>query len=332
MKIAYLGTGVWGFALQTLLASKGYKVVAWTRDGNLASRLNEKKEHPLLPGVVVSGSLTYTTVLREALEGADAIIESVTSAGLRPVCEQIAQLKPKECPFVITSKGVEQDTCLPLAEVAAKILGDDWKPQIGYLSGPSYASEVVRGLPTAVTCSAYGYDAMMMIRELFHTNRFRVYPNTDIVGVAFGGALKNVIAIACGAAYGLELGASCRAALMTRGLHEIRKLAVANGARSETLSGLSGMGDLALTCSSVESRNFRFGTLLAQGLSMDEAKDEIGMVVEGAYTAVSVLQLSRQLKVPMPICEVVYRVLYEGMLPEDALTYLMEREVKEEHL
>ena len=168
--------------------------------------------------------------------------------------------------------------------------------------------------------------------ETFTTPSFRIYPNNDILGVAFGGALKNIIAIACGISEGLALGCSSKAALMTRGLHEIRKLAVAFGCKPETLNGLAGMGDLCLTCSSTMSRNFRFGMLLAQGVSAEQARKRIGMVVEGAYTCVSALQLSKQCKVALPIAEAVSQIIYHGMPPIDAVGALMQRTIKEEHL
>lgn len=332
MRICYLGTGVWGFCLAGLLASKGYEVTSWTTKSELARQLNRTKEHPLLPGVVVSGNLKFTTEMAEALQGADMIVESVTSAGLRPVFEQVKQLRQPKVPVVITSKGVEQGTGLILPEVIVQLLGNEARPLVGCVSGPSYAEEVIRGLPTGVVCSAYSMEAMTQIGEAFNTPTFRVYPNSDVVGVAIGGAMKNIMAIACGIADGLSLGSSCKAALMTRGLHEIRKLAVARGAKTETLYGLAGMGDLCVTCGSTASRNFRFGRLIASGMASEQAKEKIGMVVEGAYSCVSAIQLSQQLKVPMPIVETVHKILYEGMDPRNAVAILMQRAIKEEHL
>ena len=197
---------------------------------------------------------------------------------------------------------------------------------------PSFAQEVIKGLPTSVVGTAYSNEVIQRICETFTTPSFRIYPNSDILGVAFGGALKNIIAIACGISEGLGLGSSSKAALMTRGLHEIRKLAVACGCKAETISGLAGMGDLCLTCSSPMSRNFRFGMLLEQGLSSEQAQKKIGMVVEGAYTSVSALQLSHQHQVDVPIAEAVHQIIYHSLHPLDAVSALMQRTIKEEHL
>jgi len=332
MKIGYLGAGSWGFCLASLLASKGYDVMVWTVKPDLAKQLNETREHPFLPGHQSKGKMHFTADLKEVLKHAEFLVESVTSAGIRPVFEQIKQIAIPKCPIVLTSKGIEQNTGLILPEVVIEVLGENIRSQVGFVSGPSYAAEVIRGLPTSVVASAYDPDVMKHVCEVFSTNTFRVYPNQDILGVAYGGALKNVIAIACGISEGLGLGFSAKAALMTRGLHEIRKLAVARGCKAETLNGLAGMGDLCVTCSSVMSRNYRFGYLLAQGLSTKEAQEKIQMVVEGAYTCKSALQISHQYHVQMPITEIIHKIIYEEMPPVDAVDYLMQRTVKEEHL
>ena len=332
MKIAFLGAGTWGFCLASLLASKGYQVTSWTRNPDLAQRLNSLHEHPHLPGQRPIKGMHFTTDLTETLEGSELLVESVTTAGLRPVLEKIRQIKTPQCPIVITSKGIEQNTCLILPDVVAEVFGQEIRPHIALLSGPGYAQEIIRGLPTSVVGSAFDYDVMIKICETFTTQSFRVYPNADIGGVSYGGALKNIIAIACGISDGLSLGNSSRAALMTRGLHEIRKLAVAAGYKAETLNGLSGMGDICLTCGSLTSRNCHFGYLLAQGLSPQQAEEKIGMVVEGAYTAVSALQIGQRLGVPLPITETVHKIVYENMPPVAAVRALMQRAVKEEHL
>lgn len=332
MKIAYLGIGAWGYCLASLLASKGYEVVCWTTKPDLADHLERTREHPLLPGNRSKGKMSFTTDMAHALHNADLIVESVTSAGLRSVLEQARSLGIPLSPLVITSKGIEQDTGMILPEVAIEVLGEEFQPLVGMLSGPSFAKEVIKGLPTSVVGTAYDQEVTQIICETFTTPSFRVYPNADILGVAFGGSLKNIIGIACGIADGLALGCSCKAALMTRGLHEIRKLALARGCKSETISGLAGMGDLCVTCQSSISRNFRFGSLLAQNFSSEEAQKQIGMVVEGAYTCVSALQLCEKYQVTMPITETVYKIIYERMRPLDAVTALMQRTVKEEHL
>lgn len=332
MKISVLGTGSWGFSLASLLSSKGYEITSWTTNQDLAKNLNMHHEHPFLEGAKIHGKMVVTTNLKQALEEADILVESVTSAGLRPVFEQVKTILSPKCPIVLTSKGIEQGSGLILPEVITEILGEQARENVGFLSGPSYAAEVVKKLPTSVVGSAFNINTMETICEIFTTPSFRVYPNSDIIGVSYGGALKNIIAIACGISEGLGLGYSAKAALMTRGLHEMRKLAVAKGAKQETLNGLSGMGDLCVTCSSTMSRNFRFGRLLAEGLTPDAAKEQIQMVVEGAYTCVSALQAAKSAKVAMPIAEAIYQIVYENMPPVNAVSYLMEREIKKEHL
>lgn len=332
MKVGFLGTGTWGYCLAYLLASKGFATISWTRDHELSTQLAAGNEHPFLPGHPPLPNMTFTNVLADALSDIDLLVESVTSAGLRPVFQEVKKITLPTCPIVLTSKGIEQNTGCILPKVLLEVLGDSAKPQITFLSGPSYAVEVIKGLPTSVVVAGYDHDNMLMVQEAFTTPSFRVYPNADMEGVAYGGALKNIIAIACGIAEGLGLGFSTKASLMTRGLHEIRKLAVAKGCRPETMYGLAGMGDVCLTCGSLLSRNCRFGYLLAQGMTPQEAQKKIGMVVEGAYTCVSALQLSAQTHIPMPITETVYKIIYEGLPIKKAVQLLMERSIKQEHL
>lgn len=332
MKIGFIGTGTWGYCLAYLLAGKGYNTISWSRNRELIEQLSDNQEHPFLPGHIPLPNMKFTTDLAEVTEGIDFLVESVTSAGLRSVFEKIKAIRSLSCPIIITSKGIEQNTGLILPQVLIEVLGKEAHSIIACLSGPSYAEEVIRGLPTSVVATAYEQEVMMAVCDLFSTATFRVYPNEDIHGVAYGGALKNIIAIACGIAEGLGLGYSTKAAIMTRGLHEIRKLAIAKGCKPETLTGLSGMGDLCLTCGSLISRNCRFGYLLAKGNSPAEAQKLIGMVVEGAYTCISALQISKQLDVPMPITEMVHRIIYSGMPVQNAVQMLMERTVKPEHL
>lgn len=332
MKICVLGTGSWGFCLANLLAGKDYDVCCWTTNPDLLNQLNSTRIHPKFPDHIAPTSLNFSTDLSFSLKDADLIVESVTAAGVRPVFNQIKSVCNPQCPIVITSKGIEQNTGLFLSEVIIEILGQSYAKLIGYISGPSYAQEVIKGLPTSVVGSSLDSEIMNLICNVFATPSLRVYPNADMRGVALGGALKNIIAIACGIADGLNLGNSAKAALMTRGLHEMRKLAVAEGCMPETLNGLTGMGDLFVTCSSSMSRNFRFGQLLAQGYSAREAQEKIGMVVEGTYTCLSALQLSQKLNIPMPITQIVEKIVYEGLSIQEALLKLMQRNIKEEHL
>ncbi len=332
MKICYLGAGTWGFCLASLLAEKGNDVKLWTKRDDFAKLLAKTREHPKLPRYEAHKYVTPTSDLATALKDADFIVESVTSIGVRPVFEQIKTLSGGNRPIVITSKGIEQNSCLLLPEVLLDIFGDSARKYIGCLSGPSHAEEVIEKLPTSIVCSAYESDVMRQIHDLFSTPFFRVYPNGDINGVAFGGAMKNIIAIACGISDGLGFGDNTKAALMTRGLHEIRKLSVTKGAKSETLNGLSGLGDLCVTCLSKHSRNYKFGHFIAEGLTIPEAKDAVGMVVEGAYTCVAALQLAKQAGIDVPITQAIYSIIYENLNPRDAVKSLLQRAIKEEHL
>lgn len=332
-KVGYLGAGAWGVCLADLLAKKGHHVKVWCRSEALAKTLNETKCHPHLKNYIIHEDLHFTPHLQEVLQDIDFLVESVTSSGIRPVFEQVKALMPDlSCPIVLTSKGIEQDTGYLLLDVVLDVLGMHYQNLLAYLSGPSLADEVIRGSPTTIVCAGFDPDLTHLIQDLFHTKTFRIYPNYDIKGVEFGGAMKNIIAIACGTSDGLGFGDNSRAALMTRGLHEIRKLAIAKQCRAETINGLAGMGDLCVTCSSKFSRNYRLGYLLAQGRTLEEAKKEIGMVVEGAYTCVSALQIAKKMGVSLPITEAVYKVLYEKVTPMEAVRSLLERTVKEEHL
>ncbi|HEX2579199.1 MAG TPA: NAD(P)H-dependent glycerol-3-phosphate dehydrogenase [Rhabdochlamydiaceae bacterium] len=332
MKICYLGAGSWGFCLASLLASKGNEVALWTKRDDFAKLLAKTRKHPKLPHFEAHKAVIPTSDLEEAFENADIIVESVTSAGIRPVFEQIHTFGKANCPIIITSKGIEQDSCLLLPEVILDVMGPSHRKFVGCLSGPSHAEEVIEKLPTSVVCSAYEPEIMHEIHDLFSTSFLRVYPNSDINGVAFGGAMKNIIAIACGISDGLGFGDNTKAALMTRGLHEIRKLSVTKEAKSETLNGLSGLGDLCVTCLSKHSRNYKFGHLIAERESPEEAQKSVGMVVEGAYTCVAALQLAKKAGIPVPITEAVYAILYEKMNPRDAVKSLLQRAIKEEHL
>lgn len=331
-RIAYLGMGTWGYCLASMLAKKGHSVKGWTPQRVLIQHIESHGEHPRFLGYKKPPLLSLSDDMAWVLDGSDVVVEAVTSAGLRPVFQKVKSFWRHPRLVVVTSKGIEQDSGKILPDVVAELLGVDEIPFVSALSGPSFAEEVMRELPTSVVAAAYNHTALLKVCELFSGPYFRVYPNEDVVGVAYGGALKNIIAIACGIAEGLALGYGCAAALMTRGLHEIRKLALARGAQAETLNGLSGMGDLCMTCSTPLSRNFRFGLLLARGASLEQAYADVGAVVEGAYSCKSALQLGRQHNVPLPITETVYKIVYERLAPLLAVDMLMQRTVKLEHL
>ena len=331
-KIAYLGAGTWGFSLSSLLARNGHPVIVWTREADFAAQLQKSRTHPKLLDSQAPDSVQFTADLSEALKDADVIVESVTSSGIRPVFKEVMKIGDIRVPVILTSKGIEQKTGRLLPEVIAELMGVEESPLIGCLGGPSLADEVIRNRPTSVVCSASDAELMKLIYELFTTPTFRIYPNSDWRGVCFGGAMKNIIAIACGIADGLGCGDNTKAALMTRGLHEMRKLCLVKNCKPETLNGLSGMGDLCVTCLSTHSRNYRYGRLIAEGLSPSEARREIGMAVEGVYSCVSATELGRKFDVPVPISEATFAIIYEGMHPKEAVQSLLQRSIKEEHL
>jgi glycerol-3-phosphate dehydrogenase (NAD(P)+) len=332
MKIAYLGAGTWGFSLANLLAEKGHKVFLWTAKQDEAEALQTTRIHKKLPQGKAHHNLTVLSDLELTLKDADFIVESVTSAGIRPVFEKVKFHYKKGTPIVITSKGIEQNSELLLPEVIMDVLGEGVKDSLSCLSGPSHAEEVILKIPTSVVASSYDADLMYKVLELFITPYFRVYPNQDMQGVAFGGAMKNIIAIACGISDGLGFGDNTKAALMTRGLHEIKKLSVTKGCQPETLNGLAGLGDLCVTCLSTLSRNYRFGNLIASGESSKQAREKIGMAVEGMYTCVSAYQLAHHHKIQAPITDAVFQILYKDLNPQEAVKALLTRSIKEESL
>lgn len=329
MKIAYLGAGTWGFALASILAINGHQVTVWTREKSFADLLQKTRVHPKLPGFSMPENVEFTSDLKKTLEGAEAIVESVTSSGIRSVFEKIG---PVRIPIILTSKGIEQGTGFLLPEVVSDVLKEPQCPYVGVLSGPSHAEEVIENKPTSVVCSAYDPKVTKLICELFTTPTFRIYPNEDIHGVCFGAAMKNIIAIACGISDGLTDSANAKAALMTRGLHEMRKLCVVKNAKPETLNGLSGMGDLCVTCMSTLSRNYRFGKYIAEGNTPEHARERIGMAVEGIYTCVSALELGKKYNIPIPVTEATNAIIFKGLDPKVAVKGLLTRAVKDEHL
>jgi glycerol-3-phosphate dehydrogenase (NAD(P)+) len=331
-KIGYLGAGVWGYCLASLLAAKGYHVISWSIEEETIRYLEKMREHPKIGGFPAPPSLSFTTDIEAVLKGKDLVVEGVTSAGIRQVFQTVKQVHVPECPIVLTSKGIEQNTGLLLTDVVTDVLGIEHKNKIGVLSGPTIAIEVLKGLPSSVVCSSFDPLVMALIHEVFSTPTFRVYPNADVNGVELGGALKNIIAIACGVSDGLGFGDNTKALLMTRGLHEIRKLAVTKGCKPETLSGLAGMGDLCVTCLSKFSRNYQFGRLIAEGFDLETAKKKIGMVVEGTYTCLSAMQLAKKGNIELPITEAVYKIIFEHLSPQDAVKILLQRITKEEYL
>lgn len=330
-RFAVLGAGSWGTILAGILAEKGYKTALWARSPELCAQISGLKENPLyLPGIKLPGSLLPTPSLKEALEGVTLIVCAIPSHGIRAVFTEARAFVPKGSIIVSASKGIEEGTHL----TACGILRDTLKgvpiKDVVALSGPSFAKEVGMKLPAAVCAASPSIEAATAVQKAFSAPHFRVYTNTDITGVELGGALKNVIAIASGISDGLSLGNNARAALITRGLAEISRLGIKMGANPLTFAGLSGLGDLVLTCTAPLSRNYSVGVEIGKGRSLEEITKGMRMVAEGVRTSKAVLSLSKIQGIDMPITEAVCNVLYEGKSPRETVYELMMRQLKGE--
>lgn len=326
--IAVLGAGSWGTALAVLLSQNGHDVRLW---GNLpdeiALLIQERRNNHYLPGIDFPESLIPMVDLVEALQDVDEVLIVVPSHAFRTVCQAISPLLPEDCGVSWATKGFEPGTQQLLSHVATEILPGH---ALAVISGPTFAGEVARGLPTAVTVASDSQPYAEKLAELLHAPWFRAYTSSDMIGVQVGGASKNVLAIAAGIADGLGFGANTRAALITRGLAEIMRLGTRMGGQIETFMGLAGLGDLVLTCTDDQSRNRRMGLALARGLTIEQARREIGQEVEGIHTAQEVYQLAQKWGEEMPISEQVYRVLFDGLNPQIAVHNLLDRRQKSE--
>lgn len=328
MRCTVLGAGSWGTALAVQLARKGHETVLWDRNPDRCDAINENHRNPrYLSTIALPSGVLADADMERAVRGAELVVPAVPSHALRRVMGRAAAELSPEAVIACATKGIEEDSLCTVHEVLVEVVG---KPgRITLLHGPSFAFEVARDLPTAVVVA--GPDgAAHRAAEAFHGETFRTYTTDDVAGCAYGGALKNVMAIACGVADGRGLGANARAGLITRGLAEITRLAVARGANPLTLMGLAGLGDLVLTCTGDLSRNRRVGLGLGQGRSLDEILLELGEVAEGVRTARSAWQLAERLGVAMPLTEQVYAVLYEGRSVDEALARIMGRERRPE--
>ncbi len=327
--IAVLGAGSWGTALALQLARAGHDVVLWGHDaGHMAELAGSRSNERYLPGVSFPPGLATTADLAAALADAALILVAVPSRAFREVLAATEGLGKAVVPIAWATKGFELDTGLLPHQVVAEML-----PQAGataVLSGPTFANEVAMGLPSAMTIASPDSDFAMSLAKAISTESFRAYTSRDIIGVEVGGATKNVFAIGAGISDGLGFGANTRIALLTRGLAEMTRLGLALGASRETFMGLAGMGDLVLTCTDDQSRNRRFGLALASGVDAATARAEIGQVVEGYFAANAVNRVAKSLDVKMPIVEQIYRVLYEGVSPRDAVAELMARPIMAE--
>lgn len=331
MNVTVLSAGTWGISLATLLHGKGETVRVWEHSAEVVAAIVQSRRHPKLPDVRVPEEMAVSGDLAGALADSEVIVCAVPAAHLRETCERVAQSGTYRGQlFIVGTKGIEHGTHALMHQVAEQALGEAAAGRVALLSGPSHAEEVSRGMPTAVSVACTDAEAAARAQALFMTPRFRVYTQPDVVGVALGSSLKNIIAIACGTSDGLGFGDNAKAGLITRGLSEILRLGTAMGARPETFSGLTGIGDLVVTCMSQHSRNWRFGYLLGQGRPPDTALAEVGMVVEGYYTVRAALELAGERGVEMPISQAVAAVVFQGMKPMEAVTGLMLRDPKSE--
>lgn len=331
MKIALIGAGSWGTSLALVLHHNKHQVRCWTIEQSTITNVQKKGENSrYLPGVKIPEDLIFTMDLKEALEGAELILSSVPSQIVRQVIPQILKnLDNKRQIWVTVSKGIENKTYLRISEVIHEV-GNIPRDKIVVLSGPSHAEEVSRKVPTAIVAASQNLESARTVQEVFMTPYLRIYANPDIIGVELGGALKNIIALAAGICDGAGFGDNTKAALMTRGLVEMNRLGVKMGAQSNTFAGLSGMGDLIVTCMSRHSRNRHVGEQIGKGRKLQEVIDEMVMVAEGVKTSISAYELSRKLNVEMPITEQIYQTLFEEKPAQQAMLDLMTRQSKEE--
>jgi glycerol-3-phosphate dehydrogenase (NAD(P)+) len=329
ISIVILGDGAWGTAIALLLAQNPeHRVTLWSAREENGRLLRERRENVrLLPGIAIPPAIHLTTNTRHAVEGASLWVAAIPTVYLRPTLTRIASETSTRAPVLSLVKGLEIATFSRPTEIAAQVLGVE---KTAVLSGPSHAEEIVRGMPASVVAASRDSELSAWIQQLFTTERFRVYTNTDPLGVELAGALKNIFGIASGISDGLGLGDNAKAALLTRGLVEMTRFGVALGAQARTFSGLAGLGDLITTCVSPHGRNHRVGQRLARGERWNEIEASSEMVAEGAYTTRSVHDRAAQLGIDMPITTEVYRVLYENKSPRAAVNELMMRQPKEE--
>lgn len=327
-RTAIIGSGSWGVAIAKLLHDNGHEVAVWSAFQNEIDDLKATHQLKTLPGLILPEDMVFTADLKEAMSDKDFLVLAVPSIYIRSTAARMRQY----CRFgqlvINVAKGIEDGTLMILSDVIEEELP---MANVAVLSGPSHAEEVSKGLPTTCVAGARNIETAKYIQNQFMSPVFRVYTSLDLIGIEVGGALKNVIALAAGIADGLGCGDNTKAALITRGIHEIGRLGMAMGGSQETFSGLTGIGDLIVTCASMHSRNRRAGILMGQGKSMQEAMDEVKMVVEGVYSAKAGLALAEKYQVPVPIIAEVNHVLFDGKHPKDGLADLMLRERSAEY-
>ena len=327
--ISVLGAGSWGLGLALLLNNNGHNVTVWSVLNDEVVMLQTEREHKrCLPGVRIPDSITISGDTANVINNADVLVLAVASPYTRSTAKLIAPFVKEGQIIVNVAKGVEEHTLLTLCQIVEEEIP---QAKVAVLSGPSHAEEVSRGIPTTCVIGAHEKNTAEYLQNIFMSDVFRVYTSPDMLGICIGGALKNVIALAAGIADGLGYGDNTKAALMTRGIAELTRLGEALGGKPETFSGLTGVGDLIVTCTSVHSRNRKAGYLMGKGMTADEAMKEVKMVVEGVYSAKAALGLAKKCNVSVPIVEAVNRVLFENADPKEEVSNLLLRERKQEH-
>jgi glycerol-3-phosphate dehydrogenase (NAD(P)+) len=329
--IAIIGAGSWGTALSFTLSNAGHTVRLWAYEEEVAAGIKENRENTLfLPGIKLPENIAPTANLSKAIDGARYVLTAIPSHVCRELYEQMLPFLRREMIFVSATKGIETGSLMRMSEVIHSVIERRFIPRMTVLSGPSFAHEVARGDPTAIVVASPDRDIAQSVQEEFSSGTLRLYTSDDVIGVELGGAIKNVIAIAAGVVEGLGLGHNPKAALITRGLAEMTRLACACGARSETLAGLAGMGDLVLTCTGDLSRNRRVGWELGRGRKLDDIIGSMRMVAEGVKTTDAAVALAEKHGVEMPITRQVHRIMQGLISPRDAIRQLMERTLKTE--
>ncbi|MGL5330798.1 MAG: NAD(P)H-dependent glycerol-3-phosphate dehydrogenase [Peptostreptococcaceae bacterium] len=327
-KICVLGAGSWGSALALSVAKKGYEVKLWTLSEEQANKVNTTKENiDYLPGVLFPNNISLTTDIEEAVKDSILIVLAVPSQAIRSVCKQIQPFVTNNQILVDVAKGLEKGTGLRLSDVCKEELPNN---PYAVLSGPSHAEEVAKDIPTTLVVASENIEIAQKVQDIFMSPKLRVYTNPDVVGVELGGALKNIIAFGAGICDGLGYGDNTKAALMTRGISEISRLGAALGADGHTFAGLSGIGDLIVTCTSMHSRNRKAGILIGQGKSLEETLKEVKMVVEGITATEVAYEVAKKLNIDMPITNAIYSVLYENQNANEVVVDLMMRSKKHE--
>ncbi len=328
--IGILGAGTFGIALARLLANKDYNVTVYSHSSDKVLKLKETNRHERFSDIELPGNIKYTSDIRKCASNKDILVFALPSTTIREVARSIKDYVSNNTIIVDVSKGIEKDSLLTLSEVIKQELNNDTLAYV-VLSGPTHAEEVIRDMPTAIVSASDNENASKIVQETFADTYFRVYTNSDVLGIEICGALKNIMAIAAGISDGLGYGDNGKAALITRGLQEIKRLGSKMGCKDETFFGLAGVGDLIVTCTSKHSRNNRCGYLIGQGLSVDDAKKEIGMVVEGLNALPAATKLADKYGVDMPITMMLNRIINEGFEPYIAVKSLFERELKSEN-